>query len=69
MGERGYKEGEGSKISHMCESMGHQALRGRCPETVAIQFDNPGGTSDLWSFNMNVYKSNYKFSSITNQSL
>ena len=28
------KEKEEEKIPHMCESIGHRPLRGRCPKTV-----------------------------------
>ena len=36
MEKKEMKEKEKEKISHMCESIGHRPLRGRCPKVVRI---------------------------------
>ena len=30
------KEKEKEKVSHMCESIGHRPLRGRCPKSMSV---------------------------------
>ena len=34
--EKEKKEKEEEKISHMCESIGHRPLRGRCPKSEVL---------------------------------
>ena len=34
LGEGGTKKEEKEKIPHLCESIGHRPLQGRCPKTM-----------------------------------
>ena len=44
--EKEKKEEKEEKIPHMCESIGHRPLRGRCPKTKA-RYTAEGNTRDV----------------------
>ena len=48
---RGMKEKKEEKIPHMCESIGHRPLRGRCPKSVKglieLALSGLGGVNDI----------------------